>query len=565
MDRLAKTFGVAVAGLLMVALLWTVGAAAAPFGQLFGNRIIAGALEVCKFDDRNGDGVHNLGEPGVAGVTVSYLNEFGATGSGVTGDDGCYTWLQVTSGLYAVAELIPPNCQVTTSPYPPEVLVSPGQTAQVQIGNRCFGELVARIFEDLDGNGAWDAGEPPLGGVPVAWINEFGASDFDVTGASGILTWSPQAAGVYTVTTITLPDYVATTPETQVVTVTVGGSALVDFGQRRNVACVDGHKVDDFHIGLPGWTIRAQLADGTGPVFTQVTDGTGYFRFDVLPLGVYRFWEEQQTGWAPVTPAEFEVAVLEPADDCLHTRFKSKQATPTPQLAVRYFLPLLVKGQPGRWEQRPVTPGDATPTPQGAGCVVGTKVDDLLVGLPGWTIRLLGASGPARLASTDGLGQFRFDGVPAGPYLITEVAQAGWAPVGPTVLIVTVPAGSQCTTVRFQNRQATPTPTATSTPTSTPAPTKTPTPTATPTTTPPPPIVRDVPYPKGIAVNPQTNTIFVASKTTGRLCKINGATNPVLASYPSGSEPFGMAVNWVTNKVYVANSARNTVIGDPPL
>ena len=65
-----------------------------------------------------------------------------------------------------------------------------------------------------------------------------------------------------------------------------------------------------------------------------MTDGTGYFDFDALPLGIYRFWEELQTGWTPVTPAEFEVAVLEPGDDCLHIRFKNKQATPTPRRPV---------------------------------------------------------------------------------------------------------------------------------------------------------------------------------------------------------------------------------------
>ena len=68
-----------------------------------------------------------------------------------------------------------------------------------------------------------------------------------------------------------------------------------------------------------------------------------------------------------------------------------------------------------------------------------------------------------------------------------------------------------------------------------------------------------MPHPKGIAANPQTNTLFVGSKTTGRLYKVNGATNTVLASYASGSEPFGVAVNSVTNKVYVANYASNTV------
>lgn len=546
----------------------------------FGN-VLLGNLRVCKFNDANGNGTRDPGEPGVAGITVNYLGELGATGTGITGADGCFTWQQVSRGRYVVSEVTPPNCQVTTSPYPPETTVGWAQTAHVVIGNRCFGALTARAFEDLDGDGAWDGGEPPLGGVPVAWLNEFGDFDFDVTDATGILTWSPQAAGLYTVTATLLPGYAATSPLVQQATVPVGGSAVVDFGQRRVTACVDGHKVDDFHIGLPGWTIRGQLADGTGPIFTQVSDAVGYFRFAALPLGVYRFWEELQPGWTPVTPAEFEVGVLEPGDACLRIRFKNKQATPTPTAptpVLRRYLPLLIKGMPGRWEQRSlVAPADATPTPQGAGCVTGSKVDDLLVGLPGWTISLQGVSGPARLTSTDGLGQFRFDGVPAGVYVVSEVAQTGWAPVSPSSVNVAVLPGNQCAAVRFQNRQATPTPTATNTPTATPTATHTPSPTATPTHTPtptatatptatptrtptaPPPIIRNIAHPKGIAANARTNILFVASKTTGRLVKIDGATNTVVASYASGTEPFGVAVNSLTNKVTVANYASNTI------
>ncbi len=70
-------------------------------------------------------------------------------------------------------------------------------TSRVSFGIQGRGTLVARVFEDLDGNGVWDAGEPPLGGVPVDWLNEFGESDFDVTDATGII-WSgarrPRAA-----------------------------------------------------------------------------------------------------------------------------------------------------------------------------------------------------------------------------------------------------------------------------------------------------------------------------------------------------------------------------------
>lgn len=102
--------------------------------------------------------------------------------------------------------------------------------------------------------------------------------------------------------------------------------------------CKEGWKIDDLHVGLPGWTINARLAnDANATVYTQVTDGNGYFKFDDLPEGTYLFWEEMQTGWAPVTDPQFTspVAAGDICDGVYDQaqgdiRFKNKQATPTP-------------------------------------------------------------------------------------------------------------------------------------------------------------------------------------------------------------------------------------------
>ena len=51
----------------------------------------------------------------------------------------------------------------------------------------------------------------------------------------------------------------------------------------------------------------------------------------------------------------------------------------------------------------------------------------------------------------------------------------------------------------------------------------------------------------------------MASKTTNRLYKINGATSTVVGSYATGREPFGVAVNQNTRKVFVANYAGNSL------
>lgn len=524
-----------------------------------------GGLAACKFNDRNGNGQRDPGDDPVAGIELTYHNDLGGSGSGETGQNGCVVWMSLPAATYTVTEETLPACSPTTDPYPPQVALAAGQSAQVEIGNRCYGALVVRTFEDSDANGAWDPGEQPLSGVAVQWNNEFGDSDSDLSGATGILTWPVEPAGVYTASAALLPGYGATTPLTATGALLAGQTTTFDFGQRPNVACVDGYKVNDNHQGLFGWQIRAQLADGSGPLYSQVSDASGYFRFDQLPLGVYRFWEVLQPGWTAVTAPSFDVPLLEPGQQCLRIRFKNRLASPSQG---RFYLPMLLRQIV--FAAPTETPGPATATPVGAGCVTGRKIDVTMTGLPGWTVTLQAAGGPLRSALTDGLGRFRFDGVPAGQYTVAEVLQTGWVPVFPPSAAVLVAAGSQCAEVTFQNRQATPTATATATATATPTATSTSTPTATATATPnpsptptatsaPPPVITGIAHPKGIGVNVQTNRIYVASKTADRLYKIDGATHAVLASYTTGDEPFGVAANSATNKVYVANFASDSV------
>jgi len=67
--------------------------------------------------------------------------------------------------------------------------------------------------------------------------------------------------------------------------------------------------------------------------------------------------------------------------------------------------------------------------------------------------------------------------------------------------------------------------------------------------------------PRSVAVNPVTNKIYVANFFSANVTVIDGATNAT-ATVAAGTLPDSVAVNPVTNKVYVANfnSANVTVI-----
>ena len=64
--------------------------------------------------------------------------------------------------------------------------------------------------------------------------------------------------------------------------------------------------------------------------------------------------------------------------------------------------------------------------------------------------------------------------------------------------------------------------------------------------------------PRAVAVNPVTNKIYVANSNSNNVTVIDGATNST-ATVAAGGFPFAVAVNPVTNKIYVANVNSNNV------
>lgn len=66
-----------------------------------------------------------------------------------------------------------------------------------------------------------------------------------------------------------------------------------------------------------------------------------------------------------------------------------------------------------------------------------------------------------------------------------------------------------------------------------------------------------VPY--TLAVNPVTNKVYVVSLTSSNVTVINGATHAYSATVSTGTYPKAIAVNPVTNKVYVANQGSSNV------
>jgi YVTN family beta-propeller protein len=66
-------------------------------------------------------------------------------------------------------------------------------------------------------------------------------------------------------------------------------------------------------------------------------------------------------------------------------------------------------------------------------------------------------------------------------------------------------------------------------------------------------------YPIGVAVNPLTNKIYVANELSNTVSMIDGSTDKVDAKINVGKSPYGITVNPLNNRIYVSNRDSGTV------
>ncbi len=434
----------------------------------FGNATPPGGLEVFKFEDRDGDGVQDAGEPPLAGVSIHVESAgCGQAADGITGGDGYLRWPGRCAGSWVVAETPPPGLTPTT-PISQTVSVSTGMTTTVRFGNRGLGGLVLRKYEDRDGDGVRDASDPAWAGIPMTWSNQFGDADACATSALGECIIPNLPAGAYTVTETLPPFSQAIGGIQRFPTVSAGMTTTVEFGNRRlgNLRVhifydIDGDGLQD--VGEPNEPGRgAGFSNQYGESGLGLTGGDGNVVWANRGVGSYTVWMSSLPNGCWATLPAFEITNV------------SQGATTTVLFGLRclFYMPLTLRTYP------PPTP---TPTP--------------------------------------------------------------------TLTPTLTPTPTR-----------TPTPTPTRTPTPTPTVTLTPTPTPTATATPvPPPTTIPIPHPKGIVVDELANRVFVSSRTANAVYVINGVTNAIMGKISVGAQPWGIDLNPLTRKAYVANFASGTV------
>ena len=226
------------------------------------------------WEDLNGNGVQDNGEPGIENVQV-LLSGFTGNGTPVnlvafTGPNGEFLFDDLVPGTYKLTFITPTGYEITymdlggvesgDSDIDPangmtttEVLVSGENNLDFDGGFYLPASIGDFVWEDLNGNGTQDTGEPGLGGVQVTLTGTDG-SGFDVT---LILSTNPDGSyefpnlrpGSYKLTFGTLPGYIFTYAD-QNGDDTTDSDADTNNGMTTNEILTSGENNEDYDAGL---------------------------------------------------------------------------------------------------------------------------------------------------------------------------------------------------------------------------------------------------------------------------------------------------------------------------
>ena len=401
-----------------------------------------------KFNDLNGNGTQQPGDPGKAGLTVFLdYNNNGVLDPGdnstVTDANGNYTFSNLNSGTYSVREVQVPGLLQTT-PNPAPITLTPGQNVTgVNFGDFQLITISGTKFNDLTGDGS-SAGKPGLPGVTIFLdLNNDGKLDpgdpSTITDASGNYSFSNLGPGTYIVREVQQPGFTQTTVNpANIVAISGTNVAGVNFGNF-GLITISGSKFQDTNgnafrdvgePGLPGVTIFLDLnhdgkLDPGDP--STVTDANGNFSFSNLGPGTYVVRE--------VVPAGFTQTTLNPANIVAQSGVNVAGVT--------------FGDFPGAFQ--PIT-------------ISGTKFQDTNgnairdagePGLQNFTILLdanVGGVLTESSTTTDANGNFSFSNVGVGTYSLREVEQTGFVQMtnNPADIVVTT-SSSNVTGILFGN------------------------------------------------------------------------------------------------------------------
>ncbi len=210
--------------------------------------VITGSISGMKFDDLNGNGMKDMGEPGLDNWMITLTNETGAVTTMMTDSDGKYNFSDLPDGDYTVGETLQTGWIQTapavsgTGSATYAVEISGGNiVADRDFGNFKLGSVHGMKFNDKNGNSMND-GEPGLEGWEITidgfdTITDTPVHMVTMTDADGKYWFMDLTAGTYTISETMQNGWMQTAPTSGTYTVTIDTSGMVieglDFGNQR--------------------------------------------------------------------------------------------------------------------------------------------------------------------------------------------------------------------------------------------------------------------------------------------------------------------------------------------
>lgn len=304
--------------------------------------VYAAEINGVKWDDSNGNGIQDLGEIGVQGVTICYYSNppgspsYPGDCTTTTDINGNYSISNLINGTYNIYEITPPG-KVQTFPFacPAQVNCSGGPgfhqvtladtdvVNNINFGNANASEIQGTKFNDSNGNGIRDSGESGVPNIELQLIRVFAPGDerfvgFNATDANGDYSFPNISAGFYKVVETGLSGISQTFPASgapNYVTLGVGEVKTgVDFGnQHVPPGTITGIKFNDTNSngiqdsgegGIAGISIILYPSG-----FSATTDQNGNYIFTNVPVGSYTLFEEITPGFILTTPKFVSVQV----------------------------------------------------------------------------------------------------------------------------------------------------------------------------------------------------------------------------------------------------------------
>jgi uncharacterized repeat protein (TIGR01451 family) len=261
------------------------------------DRTLLTSISGTVFNDLNGDGLQGSGEPGLQNWVVDLLQGQTLVKQLLTDASGNFSFSSLNPGTFTIQEELQPNWLRTSTPatYTVTIPSSGGDVGGVVFGNFQLVRISGTVFNDLNGDGLQEPGEPGLQGWTVELIKGQSVAKRQ-TDSSGNFTFAGVGPGSYTIQEEVQSGWVQTSlPTTYSVTPSSGvnlvGAVFGDLQKAQADLAVSKTGPAETIAGDPANLTYTITLTNNGP-----SDAQAVVLSDVLPAGETLVSQTQTSG-----------------------------------------------------------------------------------------------------------------------------------------------------------------------------------------------------------------------------------------------------------------------------